>query len=317
MRTLSSRSFPSFTATLLLGLLLLIPFVGVNSQCQAAIVYLGLGDSITFGFDPSTPASLTPSIADQGFVKPLVDHLATLHGGVRPEVRNLAIPGELMESFFTGQPPAGWVNRVPQLNLNYTDPNVSQRNLMVSTIQSIRASGDTIGYASVLFGSNDIFYLVATEAFQQASGVEQQQLLGAKITEVLTSYQSVLSELTTLAPEARILLPNYYNPFPAGAAEQPLYEMILNGFNPGVAQLATAFGAEYVDLYSAIDGRQLELTNIAAGDVHPNQAGYQALSGAFISAIPEPTSLLLMSFFGGLLCLRRPARRTLVGRSMQ
>lgn len=89
--------------------------------------------------------------------------------------------------------------------------------------------------------------------------------------------------------------------------------MILNGFNPGVAQLATAFGAEYVDLYSAIDGRQLELTNIAAGDVHPNQAGYQALSGAFISAIPEPTSLLLMSFFGGLLCLRRHERRTVVG----
>ncbi len=67
------------------------------------------------------------------------------------------------------------------------------------------------------------------------------------------------------------------------------------------------------ELYAVIDGRQLELTNIGKGDVQPNQASYQVLSGAFISAVPEPTSLPLLSFFRGLMLLRRPERRTLVG----
>jgi len=164
----------------------------------------------------------------------LADYLAGQNGGVRPEVRNLATPGELMSSFFSGQAPADWANRAPQLNLNYSGTNVAQRDLMVSTIQSVHAAGNTIGYASVVFGSNDIFYLVGSDSFQNASVVEQQQLLGSKINEVLTSYQTVLFELKTLAPEARILLPNYFYPFPAGTAERPLYELILSGFNSGI-----------------------------------------------------------------------------------
>ncbi len=295
------------TATLL-GLLLAIHLVAASPRCQAAIVFLGLGDSVTYGFDPSTPDNFTPSFGDKGFVKPFVDALVNQNGGVRPEVKNLAIPGELMESFFSGQSPVGWPNRVPQLNLTYTDPNVSQQALMIETIQSIHAAGDTVGYASVLFGSNDVFYLVGTSAFQNATPLEQQQLLGAKLNEIVTGYQTLLVELTTLAPEATILLPNYYNPYAATDPNAPLYELILGAFNPAVEQLATGFGAEYIDLYSVIDGRQLELTNYGIGDVHPNQAGYQAMANEFISAVPEPTSLLLLSMVGGVLCLRRTQR---------
>jgi hypothetical protein len=90
-------------------------------QLQAGVTYLALGDSVTFGIDPSTPASLLPSYADQGFVRPFADSLASLNGGVRPGVLNLAIAGELSTSFFTGQVPPGWTT-APELNLNYPVP---------------------------------------------------------------------------------------------------------------------------------------------------------------------------------------------------
>ena len=34
----------------------------VCGQLHADVVYLALGDSLTFGYDPSTPASLVPSL---------------------------------------------------------------------------------------------------------------------------------------------------------------------------------------------------------------------------------------------------------------
>ena len=87
-------------------------------QLQAGAVYLALGDSLTFGLDPSTPASLVPSYADQGFVRPFADSLAGLNGGVRPTVLNLGVSNELSTSFFTGQGPPGYVT-FPQDNLNW------------------------------------------------------------------------------------------------------------------------------------------------------------------------------------------------------
>src|SRR3982750_3537554 len=85
-------------------------------QLRAGVVYLALGDSLTFGLDPSTPASLVPSFADQGFVRPFADFLASKNGGVRPGVLNLGVSNEFSTSFLTGQAPPGEVT-FPQDNL--------------------------------------------------------------------------------------------------------------------------------------------------------------------------------------------------------
>lgn len=276
------------------------------SLLQAAEVhYLAIGDSVTFGIDPSTPASLTPSFGDQGFVSPFTDFLAQRHIGVRPTVNNLAIPGELSSSFFSGNAPDGWTSRVPGLNLNYGSPATSQHTLMASTIQSIRNDSGEIGYASLLLGSNDIFYLVATDEFLAASPSEQQQLLSVTISGVVQGYQSILTELDVLAPEAMVLLPGYYNPYPDQTAEGQFYNSILDIFNPAVQQLATTFDARYIDLDSIFDGRELELTNIGNGDVHPNQAGYGLIAGSFAQAVPEPAGIIFLSSIAVMMNYRR------------
>ena len=192
---------------------------------------------------------------------------------------------------------------------------------MASTINATHAAGNTIGYASFLIGSNDIFYLVGTPAFQGASPADQQAMIGATLNIVLTNYQTTLNTLTTLAPEARLLLPGYYNPYPAGTSEHDFDDSVLGVFNPAVQSLAQAYGGRYVDLYSLFAGHELALTNIGTGDVHPNQAGYAVIAGAFSQAVPEPGSLALTGLVvAGLLvrlrrkaCRRQPTDSTLAG----
>jgi lysophospholipase L1-like esterase len=281
------------------------------SQLRAGVTYLALGDSVTFGIDPSTPASLIPSYADQGFVRPFADSLAPLNGGVRPDVLNLAISGELSTSFFTGQAPPGWTT-YPGLNLNYpVVAPIPQNDLMISSIKAIHAMGNSVGYVSFLIGANDVFYLVGTTAFQNATPADQRAMIAATIGTIQGNYLEVLTELKSLAPEAKIILPDYYNPFPSSAPEHAFYDSILDVFNPQVMAEATAFGATFVDLYPLFAGRELELTNIGSGDAHPNRAGYAVIADALAQAVPEPASVVVMAV--GLVGLLRMGWRRFPG----
>lgn len=171
------------------------------------------------------------------------------------------------------------------------------------------ASNDFSDFNAKIFARVGIFQgtRIATSEFQNAPPEQQQLLLGQTITGVLANYQTVLNELLVTAPDAQILLPNYYNPYPDFVPEGPLYDSILASFNPAVEQLANAYGASYVDFYSVFEGRALELTNIGFGDVHPNQLGYQAAGNAMISAVPEPSAAVACGglFLAGVFFGRR------------
>ena len=62
-----------------------------SGTARAASVYVGLGDSITFG---ETDLRYVPSFGDRGYVGKFADILAAQNGGIRPAVVNLAIDGE-------------------------------------------------------------------------------------------------------------------------------------------------------------------------------------------------------------------------------
>ena len=96
------------------------------------------------------------------------------------EVLNLAISAELSTSFFTATPPPG-VTTHQSWNLNYPAVPTARNDLMIASIAAIHAAGNSVGYASFLIGSNDIFYLVGTSAFQDATLAEQQAMLAATI----------------------------------------------------------------------------------------------------------------------------------------
>lgn len=293
-----------------LGVGLALFLVGAPAA-RADVYFVAAGDSLVFGYDPSYAPSGVPSYGDQGWVKLVADGLAGQNGGVRPTVFNTAIVGELSSSYLTADVPAGWTARYWQLNRNYADGTTPQYNALADGIQSIHDAGNTVGYASLLFGSNDVFYLLSTPAFQGATPDQQQAMIMQTIGTAQNNYLTSLAAIKTLAPEAKVLLPGYYNPYPAFSPLHDLYQPIVTGYNLFIAGAAAAVGGTYVDLATPFAGRELELTNIGNADTHPNQAGYQVIANAFgrtlsPAAVPEPASVALFALGAiGLVGYRR------------
>ncbi len=294
-------STPSLALALALGL-------NLAERCGADTVYLALGDSVTFGTDPSTAASLVPSYGDQGFVRPFADSLASLNEGIRPTVLNLGVPGEQSTSFFSAVTTPTSYGRAWQLNQNYPGATTSQDALMMSSIQAIHASGGSIGYVTLLIGSNDIYGLLGTPAFQASSPADQEAMLAAALGTVQANYLTILSQLKAMAPEATVILPTYYNPYPSSDPEHTLFASLIGGFDAYVQADAQYFGARYADLEPLFAGRELQLTNIGAGDIHPNQAGYALIAGALFQSVPEPSAFVLATIGLGSLGLVHAVR---------
>ena len=297
-----------FAIALGLGLAL---FTAGAPAARADVYFVAAGDSLVFGYDPSYGPSGIPSYGDQGWVKLVADGLAGRNGGVRPTVVNTAIPGELSSSYITADVPPGWTARAWQLNQNYADGATAQFNVLANHIAAIHDAGDTVGYVSLLFGSNDIFYLLGTPAYQGATADQQQALIMNALGVAQNNYLTSLLAIKSLAPEATVLLPGYYNPYPAISPFHDLYQPIVTGYNMFIAGAAGAVGGTYVDLATPFAGRELELTNIGNADTHPNQAGYQVIANAFgrtlsPAAVPEPASVALFALGAiGLVGYRR------------
>ena len=189
------------------GIIFALAFLACGNL-PAGELYLALGDSGAFGNDESTPSSTMPNYGDQGYVRPFADFLGSLNGGVRPQVVNLAISGELSSSFLTGIPPADWPNRAWSWNLNYPNATTSQNSLMLSTLDTAHAAGDTV-WVTLNFGANDFAHLVASNEWQTATPRQQQVLFAQLLNQVALNYETVLTEVETHAPGAHILLPGF------------------------------------------------------------------------------------------------------------
>ncbi len=276
--------------------LVAVLLLGIAQPLRAAPIesYLALGDSLAFG---QTTPPLQPSFGDQGYVKPYADWLATQHGGVRPNVVNLAISGETSTSFFDGVTPPGGVRRV-DANLNYPTPPVSQDSLMLSKIASEKLAGHLISHVSFALGSNDFLNLATSPAFATATPTQQAQMVGQTFATLQANYTHLLTQLRGALPSAMILLLDYYNPY-AVDPKSPLAQMfseIALAHEQLVQAEAAAFHARVVDIYQPFAGHEAQYTYILSGNIHPNATGYGVIAEQMIRAsqAPEPGSLTLL-----------------------
>jgi lysophospholipase L1-like esterase len=264
-------------------------------ELRAGAVYVALGDSSTFGNDESVPSSTMPNYGDQGFVRPFADFLRRLNGGVRPQVVNLAISGELSSSFLTGKAPSDWPYRRWNWNLNYPNATTSQNSLMLSALDAAHTAGNAV-WVTLNFGGNDFGHLVASAAWQMATPAEQQAMFAQLLNQLALNYETVLTEVEMHAPGAHILLQGFFDNLVPSDPGYALNETAIAAGNQVVQQIATAFGSTYVDFYSVINGHVLELTNHdVPGGGHLNEAGYAAVAHALdLAAVPEPASLVML-----------------------
>ncbi len=282
-----------------------------SGTAMAASVYVGLGDSITFG---ETDLSYVPSYGDRGYVGQFANTLATRNGGVRPTVVNLAIDGETAASFMSG------VGRTPpvmgrtdttlaQQNLNYANsPTTPQAVLFSNLVASEAAAGNTINTISITLGFNELAAL-ATLPTNQALA-----MLPTTLSTYQNNFTQVLTEIRSLEPTAQLYLLGYYNPFPGDPTNNPAKPIFAQGgpqLNSIIQSLATQFNASYVNLNTAFLGQEGTLTYISQypaganspagpysgvepiGNVHPNNAGYTVIANQ-VASTPEPASLGLV-----------------------
>lgn len=130
---------------------------GMTHQARAGFsTYLSIGDSLAFGVE-ANDTSTDVSNGDRGYVADYANILAANNGGVRPNVINLGVSGETSSSFFGYGVGLDGPNASSR-NTNYTGSTPpSQDALMLSTIQSQLAAGNTISTVTVSLGANDLF----------------------------------------------------------------------------------------------------------------------------------------------------------------
>ena len=290
--TLRTEDCARCAALVFLSILVAVPAIADPLE-----TYLALGDSIAFGETDIIPVSF----GDQGYVTLYADFLATQNAGVRPNVANLALPGETSTGFFTGLSPLGRPphNVLASFNLNYqADPAQSQNSLMLSTIALEAAAGHVISHVSFALGVNDLipFELLHPDFFTLPPD-QQRALIDAFGGTLTTNYVAALSEIRAALPHADLLLLNYYNPAAFLGPTNP-FNIINEIFDSGQAalinSLAGPFDARVVDIHTPFEGHETELTFVLSGGVHPNDKGYAVIADQMIAAtVPEPKTLSL------------------------
>ncbi len=303
------------------------------ATAPAASVYVGLGDSITFG---ETDLSYVQSNGVRGYVAGFASTLAARNGGVAPLVVNLAIDGETASSFKTGvgrTPPV--VGRTDAIlaaqNLNYAaSPTTPQATMFQNLVTSEAAAGNTIDNISITLGFNELAALATLPTSQALA------MLPATLAAYQANYASVLTGIRALDPSANLYLLGYFNPFPANPTNPaaPIFAQGGPQLNAIIQGLATSFHANYVDTFTPFVGKEASLTYLSQypagstspgpayvgvepiGNVHPNAAGY-AVIAAQVAAAPEPASVGMCCMAAlGFLTYRLRSRRAFAARGL-
>ena len=237
--------------------------------------YVALGDSLAAGFGASDPArtAYVPLLFAY-FSRPQSENVRVL--------RNLSRPGETSDSFIAG----------------------GQLALAVAAIDD--PSTDT-RVVTLDIGGNDMLYLTSIEPCKSdPGGAACQALIALQLRKFAVNFDAILTvvqdALARDPGKETLFVLTYYNPYGGtGDPLEPFADQVLlgsdlvidcsaapgdprAGLNDLIACGGDAHGAVVVDLYPAFDDRALELTHIAAGDIHPNDAGHALIARTVIAA---------------------------------
>lgn len=266
----------------LLALAIGLPAAPAAAEEPDDTVYLALGDSLAWGYGASDPLETAYVPHFYRFLQ------GDKHSRAR-ELVNLAVGGETSESFITGWLPPGPA-RTPQLTQALAviaDPNTD------------------VSVVTLDIGGNDLLRLLAPGEACSTYPPTNECLLAAQaaITQFYGNYGYILTALTqALAAdpgEETLMVMTYYNPWSGtGSAYEGVVTLLMLGAEQGtncgapatwgmndtITCVGAAFGATAVDVYPTFEGKGLELTHIAEGDIHANDSGYAQIASDFRAA---------------------------------
>jgi lysophospholipase L1-like esterase len=282
----STRSLlPVAIVTALVTLLGAIPARAAHAstapRTDPGAQYLSLGDSIAFGFQESIldrqmkTGNFNPNAYRHGFTDDLALRLRRLHHGLQKI--NLACPGETTDSFRNACGyPFG-------LHVDYTGSQLD------AALRAIAAGHGAVGTITISLGANDLLGLIdscggdpdcITRELPQAMNHVRQNLL------------FIVRSLHAAAPDAVIVLLQYYNPFAPFDPSSTPYFLALDAAIGAVAAMTHSKVADAYTPFNLTQPQPQTLCHLTlfcrAEDVHPSDAGYRKIAKVMFDATGYP-----------------------------
>jgi len=238
--------------------------------------YLALGDSLAYGFEQAKfDAELATGTFDASTFTGYAGDFATLMKAVRPGLQeaNLGCPGETTASYSVA---GGCPTPSILLHVHYV---MSQRDAALAFLHAHRGQVSPI---TLDLGANDL---------TPCRSSSDPSCFPSALAHVATNLRTALGELRAAAPNAEIIVMQYYNPLYVVA---PSTDVLVGQLNRVIAEAAAPFGARLANAFPVINQNPAfpseglavcGLTGMCVpapgGDIHPNDAGYLLIGQQF------------------------------------
>jgi lysophospholipase L1-like esterase len=234
--------------------------------------YVALGDSLAAGYQPGAGDDKAG-----GYVGLVLD--AKQDASPKTKLLNLACSGETSTTLVNGG------------RCSYEEG--SQLN---EAIEFLKAHQNTTRLVTVTIGANDVTPCLT--APDRNACVQQ------RLTALAGNLQQVLSKAHAAAPDADILVTNYYNPYLALYFVDPALAQITTGLQAALNNTIAAVTAPYgstVDVATAFQSIDTTMVNgvptnvgvicrltwmCSRNDIHANDAGYELIGETVAAALP-------------------------------
>ncbi|WP_239618866.1 stalk domain-containing protein [Cohnella mopanensis] len=292
-------SHPSFTA-LLAALLTftVVPSVSANdpvSSTKDTYRIVALGDSISVGYEP-LPEIVNGTSAPYGYVDRLYEQ-ALFHG--RSELTNYAIMGlttpglsQLLEGAADKKP----LKAADLQDFSSFDPRVSQQaDLVASKTPELAVDLAQADLVVLTIGGNDFGPII--QAAKDPNTDSARQIIQDSFDKTMNNYTEDLDKMMTrlheLAPDATIVIADQYLPL---WKKHGLYNVLKDSVSKlavGLDQFAAKLNQRGIPVSVAhVSGKFFDnegpytYFNVIDGlDIHPKQAGYEAIAQTFSEVI--------------------------------
>jgi|GEM_PF-4182118 len=102
----------------------------------------------------------------------------------------------------------------------------------------------------------------------------------------------VLDTLREYNADAPIYMQSLYNPLAALDVMNEFSNRVMGTMNDILRRAAEEYGCRFLDVFSAFAGHEHAYTNMDYNDIHPNEAGHEAIHKLFAAALREDGFLL-------------------------
>jgi len=274
---------------------------GAGQPSEKTYRIVGLGDSITLGYEPGMDFNSVP----YGYVERLYEQAlfrgrATMENygiiGLRVEGLNRLLLGAANGETLSAQDLQDF-SMFPR-----TEEIVTLAQSVAERTGELRASLAEADLVTITIGGNDFSHFLRKLLTLSMDNITKSldNEYAPLVEQYVVETKAAIRQVAALAPDAKIVISDQYLPVPRLMRPElydTLYEQVVAPLTAAVDEMAADLQAEGINVTAvsvanrfkgkegAMTYMSISLTGDAEPDIHPRQAGYQAIAEAFAEAI--------------------------------